>query len=328
MNFRKVLGAAVLLLSAATFGKDTAPRQVVIESRILEVGPGILSADFTLNLGKVYANFPSDFAAGGPVSGTLAIVPMGKTDADRARNLAAIRSVSAEICGTRHTLGDALFVCPEVTPDRRSVTLKLEPAGLRSLLIEEPGAAKVAEESPAGANAFVLPSESLGGSRARIPGPFGGSFDRTVILIGGAPVHLVAESSRSCIFDVPVGPIGLTRIELSENGESVSGAFRIIGLRLAPPRPIIHSGDTTSFSAEVFGLAGLDRPLTMTLRNQSTGVVGMDGGDEQTVTIAPSNVSPDGTYAISRRLYGKRRGDYVVNVSIPWTKQSAGGEKP
>lgn len=320
MTFQKVSGAAVLLFSAAAFGRETAPRQVVIESRIVEAGPGILSADFTLNLGKVYANFPSDFAAGGPVSGTIAIVPIGKTDAERARNLAAIRSVSAEICGTRHTLNDALFVCPEVTPDRRSITLKLEPAGLRRLVIEEPGAAKGPEENPAGENAFVLPSEGLGGTRARIPGPFDGNFDDTVILIGDTPVHLVAESPRSCIFDVPASPIGLTRIQLSENGTSVSGAFRTIGLRLTPPRPIIHTGDTTSFSAEVTGLAPLERPLSMLIRNLSTEVVAMEGGDAQTLVIAPSQVSAAGTFAISRRLTGKRRGDYVVNVSIPWNE--------
>lgn len=315
---RKMLGGAVLLLSAAAFGRDTAVRQVVIESRIVEVGPGILSGDFTLNLGKVYANFPSDLAGGGPVSGTIAIVPNGKTDAERAGNLAAIRSVPADICGIRHTLGDGLFVCPEVTPDRRSIMLKLEPARLRSLLLEEPGATKGAEEKPAGNNAFVLPSEGLGGSRARIPGPFDGSFDHTVILIGDTRVHLVAESPRSCVFDVPASPIGLTRIQLSENGASVSGAFRTIGLRLTPPRPIIHTGDTTSFSAEATGLAGLERPLSMIIRNLSTDVVAMEGGDEQTLAIAPSQVSATGTFAISRRLTGKRRGDYVVNVSIPW----------
>jgi hypothetical protein len=56
----------------------------------------------------------------------------------------------------------------------------------------------------------------------------------------------------------------------------------------------------------------------MTLRNLSTDIIAMDGGNTQTLTIAPSEVSAAGTYAISRRLTGIHRGDYVVNVTIPW----------
>jgi hypothetical protein len=49
----------------------------------------------------------------------------------------------------------------------------------------------------------------------------------------------------------------------------------------------------------------------------------MEGGDEQTMLIAPEKVSSSGAFAISRKLAGLHRGDYVVNVSVPWEEAAA-----
>ena len=46
---QKTFGIAALLFSAALFAKDRAPMQVRIETKFIEVGPGVISADFGLN---------------------------------------------------------------------------------------------------------------------------------------------------------------------------------------------------------------------------------------------------------------------------------------
>jgi hypothetical protein len=166
--------------------------------------------------------------------------------------------------------------------------------------------------------AFILPTDAVALGRSRILGPFSGDLAATSVSIAGSPAHLVAESPRSCIFDVPESPAGPGKIEVRDGTRSASSPFRIIGLHLTPPKPIIHTGDTTSFAAEVYGLSGLEHPLSLSVRNLSTGVVAMDGGNEQTLSIAPSEVSAAGTYSISRGLTGIHRGDYAVNVSVPW----------
>ena len=165
---------AALSLPAAIFGRGTP--QVVIESRIVEVGPGILSANFGTSLGNLYANFPSDLAPGDRISGTFATLPKGTKEAERTANAAALSAMTIEICGSDFSVATGLFVCPRVSED------------------------------------------SL-------------------------------------------------RIVLSE-------------------------------------------------------IVSMEGGEEQSITIVPAEVSAAGTFAISRRLSGNRRGDYRINVSIPWSEES------
>jgi hypothetical protein len=310
MPTKKPLGIAVLLLAARAHGLDRPVKQVQIETKFLEVGPGVISADFGLNFGHVYANFPSDLASGDRIAGTLAVVPSGKSEAERAANASTLGALSIEIAGAKFPVDGGLFVCPRVSPTGIDILLDIQP--IARLLVQP------AVTALPGQPVFVLPAAGVVAGRARILGPFEGSLDRTSVRIGDAAAHLVAESPRSCIFDVPAGPAGLTRIELVDNGRTFSGVFRIVGLRLTPPRPIIHTGDTTSFAAEVTGLAGLERPLPITIRNLSTDVVAMEGGDAQTLAIAPSEVTAAGTFALSRRLTGKRRGDYVVNVTIPW----------
>jgi hypothetical protein len=312
MLLKKTLGIAILLFSTRAIALDVATRQIRIETKFVEAGPGVISADFGLNFGHVYANFPSDLAPGDRISGSIAAVPAGKTDAERAANLAALRDLQIGIGDSRTPVSAGLFVYPRVTPDRISVQLLVDIKPLGSLFVEP----KVA--TPEGRPAFILPVAGVTRGRSRILGPFGGDFSHTRLRIGDTAAHIVAESPRSCIFDVPEAPIGLVGIDVRDGGASASGPFRVIGLRLTPPKPIIHTGDTTSFGAEAYGLSGLERPLTMTLRNLSTDIVAMDGGNEQTLSIAPSEVSAAGTYAIARRLTGIHRGEYAVNVAIPW----------
>ena len=315
---KTAFGFAALLAGASAFALDRPTRQVQIESKILELGPGVISADFGLNLGHVYANLPSDLAAGDRVSGSLAVFPKGKSDADRSANAAPMSALAVEICGSTFSVSKGLFVCPRVSPEGVDIKLLLATRPLGRLL------AKPKVSVPPRGPSFLLPAEGIDLGRSRILGPFGGDFGATSVSIGGLPAPLMAESPRSCIFEIPAGPPGLTQIALSENGSTAAGVFRRIGLVLTPPTPIIHTGDTTSFSAEVTGLAGLERPLTLNLRNLSPDVAAMEGGDEQTLKIAPSDVTASGSFAITRKITGKHRGDYVVNVSVPWDAPAGG----
>ncbi len=313
---KRLFMLAAISLSALASGRGVP--HVIIESRIVEVGPGILSANFGTNLGNLYANLPSDLAPGDRVSGTFATLPKGTKEAERARNAEALRSLTVEICGERFPVSLSVFTCPKVSDlDSIEVVLEAESKPLDHLLLSVPGGATYP-----GRASFVLPTEGLVFNRARIVGPFDGDLRGTLVKIGSTRATIVAESPRSCVFDVPKEPVGETRIEFRKGTAALSGVFRSVGLRLTPPRPIIHTGDSTSFAAEVIGLAGLERPLHLILKNLSTDIIVMDGGDEQSITIAPSEVTAAGTFAIARRLSGKRRGDYTVNVSIPWSQES------
>lgn len=311
--------SAALMWPVFAYGRglDKPTPQILIESRIVEVGPGVLSANFGTNLGNVYANFPSDMAIGDHISGTFATLPRGKTEPERAANNAALKSLKVDICGATFRVDMGIFVCPRISVDGLLVTLELEAKAISEQTLSVPKVTTLLN-SPS----FILPKEGLVFNRALVVGPFDGDLTKTSVTIGGLAAHIVAESPRACIFDVPKDPIGKTRIEFQNGTDRVSGDFRTVGLRLTPPRPIIHTGDSTSFAAEVIGLAGLEHPLRLNLKNLSTEIISMEGGDEQSVTITPAEITPAGTFAISRRLSGKRRGEYTINVSIPWSEEN------
>ncbi|MGH9442436.1 MAG: hypothetical protein ACRD16_09175 [Thermoanaerobaculia bacterium] len=318
---RRNLILAAALLPAAAFGRGIP--QVLIESRIVETGPGIVSANFGTNFGNVYANFPSDLAPGDKISGTFATAPRGKDDKARAETEIVLRSLRVGICGSNFSVGAPVFVCPRVSDGGIRLVLKFREDDLGNLLLPVSK-----DAAPAGQGTFLLPTQGLVFNRVLIPGPFDGDLRTTSVRIGDTVAHLVAESPRACVFDAPPTPVGPTRIEFRKGTDELSGTFRNVGLRLKPPRPIIHTGDSTSFEAEVTGLAGLEQPLRLSLKNLSPEIVLMAGGDEQSLTIAPGDVSARGTFAVARDLSGKHRGDYVVNVSIPWRENDFRKQEP
>lgn len=316
---KRVWMSAALLWPVLAYGGglDRKVPQIRVESRIVEIGPGILSANFETNLGNVYANLPSDMAIGDQISGTFATLPKGSKESERAANTAALQSLRVEVCGSDIPVAAGLFICPSVSGDSIRLILKLEQKELGRQILSVPRVSTFPNRQ-----SYLLPSEGLVFNRALVTGPFDGDLTKTSVTIGGTVARIVAESPRACIFDVPKDPIGLTRIEFQNGSDRVSGDFRTVGLRLTPPRPIIHTGDSTSFAAEVTGLAGLEHPLRLNLKNLSTEIISMESGDEQSVTIAPSEVTRAGTFAISRRLSGKRRGEYTINVAIPWSEEN------
>jgi hypothetical protein len=318
---KRTLAVAALLLPSVCPAIEVTSRQILIESRIVEVGPGIRSADFRTNLGDIFANLPIDAASGDRISGTLAAVPKGKTDADRKANADSLGSLSLGICGGAFPVSGGTFFCPKVPEKSLELILMLGDRPLDRVAVDVPEISQIPVLGK-----FFLPAEGLAYNRARIGGPLSGDLTRTKVLLGDAPAHVVAESPRVVVFDVPEGPPGKVRIEIHDGDHVLSGEFRIVGLRLTPPRPIIHTGDTTAFSAEVTGLTGLERPIPMTITNLSPGIVSMEGGNRQEFTITPSDVSAAGTYPVHRKLTGIHRGDYVVNVSIPWDQRNF--EKP
>jgi hypothetical protein len=311
---KKAWTLAAMVLPSVLSGRDVRPVQIAVEARIVEVGPGIQSANFGTNLGNVYANFPSDLAAGDRISGTFATLPKGSNEAERAANAVVLRPLTIEVFGSDFPVGVGLFFCPSVSGDSIRMVLKVEQRELGSQMLSVPRVATLPARP-----SFILPDEGLVFNRALILGPFAGDLQGTSVRIGGTAARVVAESPRACVFDVPEDPVGPTRIEFHEGSSNLSGFFRTVGLHLTPPRPIIHTGDSTSFAAEVTGLAGLEHLLHMNLKNLSTEIVSMEGGEEQSITIAPSDVSAAGTFAIARRLTETRRGRYTINVSVSTT---------
>ena len=72
----------------------------------------------------------------------------------------------------------------------------------------------------------------------------------------------------------------------------------------------------TVMTVAVSGLQGLDRPLEIRIENRSPGVVGLEGGDSQTITIQPREVTGAGTFTLERRLTGRSAGAFDISARL------------
>ena len=161
---------------------------------------------------------------------------------------------------------------------------------------------------------FRLPTIGQNGSLIEIKGPFDGNLRTTDIRIGGQPVIKLAESPRSCIFKSPEQSFGPADITLKEDNVETKGTYRNLGVRLSAPKTSLLKGETTSVTIEVSGLAGIKEDVPLHLEAQ--GVINMDGGNYQYLTIRPQDVRPDGRYTTARTITGQQAGGFGVTATV------------
>lgn len=134
------------------------------------------------------------------------------------------------------------------------------------------------------------------------------------VRVGGQPVRPLAESPRKVVFESPRGASGEAGLTLNEKGVESKGPFRNVGVRLSAPKTNLTRGEQTALKVAVSGLEGIKENVP--LRLDTTGSVRMDGGNTQTVQIAPSAVGTDGTYTTTRTITGQQAGPFTVTATV------------
>jgi hypothetical protein len=66
----------------------------------------------------------------------------------------------------------------------------------------------------------------------------------------------------------------------------------------------------------VKGLQGLKEKIEVKLVNGSPGVISIDKGEAQTLSIKPSDVTTDGTYQTNRGLKGIVAGGFNITATL------------
>ena len=173
-------------------------------------------------------------------------------------------------------------------------------------------------------NQFRLPTLGQNGSSVEIKGPFDGDLRTTDIKIGGQPVIKLAESPRSCIFKSPEQNFGPADITLKENNDKTKGTYRNIGVRLEAPKTSLLKSESTTMTAEVSGLQGIQKDVPLHL--EASGVINMAGGNYQYLNIRPQDVKPDGRYTTTRTITGQQAGAFNVTATVV-TNQTFGHMK-
>lgn len=152
------------------------------------------------------------------------------------------------------------------------------------------------------------------GRPIEIPGPFDGDSANTQLHAGDRDLPILAESPRKAVFRAPTNTSGPMELTLNERGKETKGTFRNIGVNLSAPKTNLMKGESTTVTVRVEGLQGI--PGAVPLHLTKGGVVTMQGGDNQTMMIQPSDVQANGTYTTTRTITGQQAGVFNVTATV------------
>ena len=266
-----------------------------------EAKNGLSTTTFNTPQGRVVLSLPNDMRAGDTITGTVIAERRGSTE--------PIAGYSMQIADKNTALSIPVFTF--VAPGAGSMPLILKnSAGTevgRAVIPIQPA-------STAAPSNLVLPPFGQNGRPLMIPGKFDGDASNTSVTIGGKPVDVIAESPRKVVIQIPPGPNGPTTITVTEQGKTTTGAFRNVGVNLSAPKTSLMKGEKTTVTVQVSGLQGIKQNLPMDL--VTTGVVNMEGGNTQHITIQPSEVQAGGTASLTRTLTGITPGTFNVTATV------------
>ncbi len=290
---------------------------------------GLNTTTFDTPQGKIKVNVPDDASAGDTLSGTVFAYPAGKTVKQQAKNEDELNGYVVEVQNKKTPVAKKVLewsvpaaaggtVAYLILRDRggrevAQTTLPIKPAPtVPTETVPTETVPKTTETS----TGFHLPTVSQAGRPLNIPGPFDGDSKTTNVTIGGEKAEVLAESPRKTTVQAPREPVGLQPIHVQKGNVEADGMVRNLGIKLTSPDTKILKNKETSVSAEVSGLDGLKTPISFKLVNRSDTVVSMEGGDNQTITIQPSDVKPGGLYTVTRTVTGKETGNFNLLAMI------------
>jgi hypothetical protein len=142
-----------------------------------------------------------------------------------------------------------------------------------------------------------------------------GDLTTTHVTVGGQPAQPLAEGPRETVFRSPVGVTGPATVTILKNGVTGSGESRNVAISLSAGSKALQTGSQEMLIGKVSGLTGLKKPVSVTLVN-TTPAVQLQGGNKQTVTIAPSDVGADGSYTFNRDILAEHAGSFDVTATV------------
>lgn len=268
---------------------------------------GLLTTSFETARGKVIVYLPDDMRPGDMISGTVVEIPSAA---------GSLSGYVIEVGGTRIPVSQRQFkiVVPKISTGSLIIILKDADSEVGRNVV--PVKASTRPRPPN----FVLPRLGQTGRSIQITGPFDGDSSDTRCIVAGTPVPIRAESPREVVIDIPTERVGNTNITITEGGRIVRSDLRIVGVSLSAPKTRLAKGEKTTLSVKVTGLEGITQNLSLDI--QTTGVVATEGGNQQRITIRPSEVNANGSVVVTREMTGLSAGNFSVIATIisPSTK--------
>ena len=298
--------ALILALAVSVAAQDAATLTGTVKTE-----NGLHVATFDTLQGTVTVNLPDDLAAGDTISGTVVAEPKGETPDQKAANSDSLSGVVVEVAKQETPASDGKGKW--IVPAAAAVAI---PLILRNREGREIGKVNVpVAKAPRKPEGFQIPAAGQSGKPVAIAGSFDGDFATSGVKLAGNAMNVLAESPRKLIAQAPANFSGTGEIEVSEGDVVQKCEFRNVVIKLAAPTVNLKSGQTTTMTITVEGLAGLDKPFPVSVVNRSPSVVKVAQGDVQSIQVDPKKVA-NGSYVTTRTLTGVVPGGFNINATI------------
>ena len=305
------LGIACVVATAAagTLAAGTAASQTART----ETTSSVVVTPISVPQGTLRIYLPPDMAAGDTISGTVVAEPAGNTDAQRNANSATLEGYVIDVGPAKASAAKRAFtfVLPATALATAIVvrTSKGAEAGRVNLPVhaQQPPFAR-----PALPNDYHFPQVVAAGQPFAIRGPFSGDAQKSTLAVGGQPADIIAESPRTLVAAPAPNVSGPATYQLNERGVAVWAPCNVASLNLSAPKTSVTKGAHTALHVAVGGLGGIRQPVYVRLVNATPDVVSLAGGQTQVLTIRPTDVAENRTYAADRDLTGLRAGAFSL----------------
>lgn len=272
-------------------------------------------------VGTIFVNFPDDAAAGETITGTIFAEPEGEGD-ESAANLEELRKFVVAIGDKNVLVNEKSSQFDLVVPSTlKDASIAVQLVGDKKKVMARQAFPVLAQRRQQPTD-VSLPSYGRTGRFLSVACPCDGRIASTDYLkVGGKEVLMLAESPRQRAVLNTNEVIGPTQLEFSERGQITKGAYRNISLTMTASKLNLLKGEQATLRIQVRGLENLKEAVPLRLTNRSTSVLTLGGGNEQALTIRPSDVQAGGVYTTERTLTGVAVGAFSIDGIITWKRE-------
>jgi hypothetical protein len=288
---------------------------------------GVNTTTFQTPQGSIQVNLPDDAMAGDTLSGTVFTNPSGKNAKEKAKNSDELNGYVVEVQNQKTQVSKKVleWTVPTGAAGATAFLILRNNAGNEVARTSVPVLpAKTDMPATSGTSGFHLPSVSQANRPMNIAGPFDGNSATTAVTIGGKPAQVLAESPRKVAVQSP-SDVGLLPVHVQKGDAVADGTVRNLGMHLSATSSKLLKDDKATLTLTATGFTDLKTDVPIRLVNHSVSVVGLEGGENQTVIVHPANVGSDGVFTMTRTLTGRETGSYDISALVAESIPAFGG---
>ncbi len=271
---------------------------------------GLITTIFNIAEGKITVYLP-EHAMVENISGTIQVEPFGNSDKKKERNRSGIKQYSLSLGNQTISLQSKTFGLSVPGLSNNSLQL-LNAKG--KVIAQSVIPTKVA--TVVSIPSTYIPEYMISGEPAKITASCDGDLLNNSIIINNKNVPILAESKSGVFFKAPKDVNGRSQLQFTNEGETVESTVNVLGLDLSVGRTNLLRGETTNLSIDISGLEGLENDVPITISNNSTSNITLEGGNVQQLIINPTTDTASGDYSNSLLIRALQRGSFSISVKV------------